>query len=129
MDFDVADMNMAEDGVKSIEWARNQMPVLAQIHERFGEEKPLEGVRMSACLHITKETANLARALKAGGADVVLCASNPLSTQDGVAAALVEEYGVPVFAVRGEDTETCYEHLRAALDHDRTSPWTTGRTW
>jgi adenosylhomocysteinase len=94
------------------------MPVLAQIRERFAEERPLEGVRMSACLHITAETANLARTLKAGGADLVLCASNPLSTQDAVAAGLVKEYGIPVFAVRGEDKDTYYDHIRSALAHE-----------
>ncbi len=117
MKHDVADLDLAEDGVKRIEWARREMPVLRAVHEIFSDEKPLEGVRMSACLHVTSETANLARALKAGGAEVALCASNPLSTQDNVAAALVKEYGIPVFAVRGEDRETYYRHVRSALEH------------
>jgi adenosylhomocysteinase len=117
MRHDVADPDLAADGVKRVEWAWRDMPVLQQIHDRFSASKPLEGLRMSACLHITSETANLARTLTAGGADLVLCASNPLSTQDSVAAALVEEYGVPVFAIRGEDTETYYRHVEAALDH------------
>ncbi len=117
MECDIADRKLADDGVKRVEWARRDMPVLSRIQEEFSEAKPLEGLRMSACLHITSETANLARTLKAGGADLVLCASNPLSTQDSVAAALVEEYGVPVFAVRGEDRDTYYAHMKAALDH------------
>ncbi len=117
MKCDIADRNLAVQGVKRVEWARRDMPVLARIQREFSETKPLDGLRMSACLHITSETANLARTLKAGGADLVLCASNPLSTQDSVAAALVEEYGIPVFAVRGEDRDTYYEHLKAALDH------------
>ncbi|MCD6415261.1 MAG: adenosylhomocysteinase [Planctomycetes bacterium] len=118
MDHDVADLSLWKDGVKRVEWASRDMPVLGQIREEFGQSRPLEGLRMSACLHITSETANLARALKAGGADLVLCASNPLSTQDDVAAALVREYEIPVFAVRGEDTDTYYAHLKAALDHE-----------
>ena len=93
------------------------MPVLTAIRERFEAERPLDGIRISACLHVTTETANLARTLKAGGADVVLCASNPLSTQDDVAAALVAEYGIPVFAIRGEDDQTYYSHISAAVDH------------
>jgi adenosylhomocysteinase len=98
-------------------WADRQMPVLTEIRERFEREQPLAGYRVSACLHVTTETANLMRTLKAGGADVVLCASNPLSTQDDVAAALVEEYGIPVFAIKGEDEETYYSHIMAAVDH------------
>src|SRR5436190_14916436 len=93
------------------------MPVLRAIQERFEKEKPLAGLRMSACLHVTAETANLARALKAGGADLVLIASNPLSTQDDVAASLVHDYGIPVYAIRGEDNDTYYKHIVAALEH------------
>jgi len=113
----VRDLALAPAGVTRIEWADRQMPVLAAIRERFEKERPLEGYRISACLHVTTETANLARTLQAGGADVLVCASNPLSTQDDVAAALVSEYGVPVFAIKGEDDETYYAHLTAALDH------------
>src|SRR3954463_8498328 len=114
---DVRDLALAPDGVTRIEWADRQMPVLASIRDRFEREKPLEGHRISACLHVTTETANLARTLKAGGADVLLCASNPLSTQDDVAAALVAEFGVPVFAIKGEDDDTYYSHITAAVDH------------
>src|SRR5919109_2099256 len=114
---DVRDLSLAPDGVIRIEWADRQMPVLAAIRERFEREKPLEGYRVSACLHVTTETANLARTLQAGGADVLLCASNPLSTQDDVAAALVAEYGIPVFAIKGEDDDTYYSHITAAVDH------------
>jgi adenosylhomocysteinase len=114
---DVKDLGLAPAGVARIEWADRQMPVLAAIRERFERERPLDGYRMSACLHVTSETANLARTLKAGGADLVLCASNPLSTQDDVAAALVAEFGVPVFAIRGEDEDTYYSHIHAAVDH------------
>jgi adenosylhomocysteinase len=114
---DVKDLGLAAGGVVRIEWADRQMPVLGAIRERFERERPLDGIRISACLHVTTETANLARTLKAGGADVVLCASNPLSTQDDVAAALVAEYGIPVFAIRGEDDQTYYSHISAAVDH------------
>jgi adenosylhomocysteinase len=114
---DVRDLALAPAGVTRIEWAERQMPVLASIRERFERERPLEGYRISACLHVTTETANLARTLQAGGADVLLCASNPLSTQDDVAAALVAEYGVPVFAIKGEDDDTYYAHITAAVDH------------
>jgi adenosylhomocysteinase len=114
---DVKDLGLAPIGVERIEWADRQMPVLAAIRERFERERPLEGYRLSACLHVTTETANLARTLKAGGADLVLCASNPLSTQDDVAAALVAEFGIPVFAIRGEDEDTYYGHISAAVDH------------
>ena len=117
MRHEVKDLSLASEGVRWIAWADQDMPVLAQIRERFGRERPLEGVRMSGCLHITAETANLARTLKAAGADLVLCASNPLSTQDNVAAALVEEYGISVFAVRGEDKDTYYRHINDALAH------------
>jgi adenosylhomocysteinase len=112
---DVKDIALAPEGVRRIEWADRQMPVLAAIRERFDHEQPLAGYRISACLHVTTETANLARTLKAGGADVVLCASNPLSTQDDVAAALVDEYDV--FAIKGEDNDTYYSHIEAAVDH------------
>ena len=111
------DLALAPEGVRRIEWADRQMPVLAAIRERFEREQPLAGYRVSACLHVTTETANLARTLKAGGADVVLCASNPLSTQDDVAAALVEEFDIAVFAIKGEDNDTYYAHIEAAVDH------------
>jgi adenosylhomocysteinase len=114
---DVKDLALAPAGVTRVTWADGEMPVLAAIRERFERERPLEGLRISACLHVTSETANLARTLHAGGADVVLCASNPLSTQDDVAAALVEEYGISVYAVRGEDNEKYYSHIEAAVDH------------
>lgn len=117
MDYDVASMDLAEEGRKRIEWADRQMPVLEAIRERFAKEKPLDGLRMSCCLHVTTETANLARTLKAGGGDVLLVASNPLSTQDDVAAALVGEYEIPTFAIKGEDNETYYKHIGAACDH------------
>lgn len=117
MKYDVKDMNLASGGKKRIEWADNDMPVLQQVRERFAKEKPLAGRKMSACLHITAETANLGRTLKAGGADLVLCASNPLSTQDDVAAALVHDYGIPVYAIKGEDNNTYYEHIKAAIEH------------
>ena len=115
MRFDIADASLAEDGALRIEWAARRMPVLAAIRDRFAASRPLEGMRIGACLHVTAETANLVRALRAGGAEVTLCASNPLSTQDDVAAALVAE-GVPVYAVRGEDAERYYGHIRAVLD-------------
>jgi adenosylhomocysteinase len=114
---DIADASLAADGRRRVEWADRSMQVLGQIRERFSRERPLEGVRVSACLHVTTETANLMRTLQAGGADVVLCASNPLSTQDEVAAYLVEECGISVFAVRGEDNDRYYDHIRAALAH------------
>ena len=115
--FDIKDRELAARGRLRIEWAGQSMPVLAQIRERFGKERPLSGVRLSACLHVTSETANLARTLAAGGADLVLCASNPLSTQDDVAASLVADDGIAVFAIKGEDHATYYEHIRAALAH------------
>jgi adenosylhomocysteinase len=115
--YDVKDLALAAEGVRRIAWADRQMPVLAAIRDRFEQERPLEGYRISACLHVTTETANLARTLKAGGADVVLCASNPLSTQDDAAAALVEEFDVSVFAIKGEDNDTYYQHIEAAVDH------------
>ncbi len=117
MDCDIFDIGLAEAGRARIEWADRDMPVLASIRERFEHEKPLEGLRISACLHVTTETANLMRTLVAGGADVVLCASNPLSTQDDTAAALVKYYGVSVHARKGEDTDTYYKHIDAAIDH------------
>src|SRR3979409_874695 len=114
---DVKHLSLAPEGVRRIEWADRNMPVLAAIRERFEREQPLAGYRIAACLHVTTETANLARTLKAGGADLVLCASNPLSTQDETAAALVEEYDVAVFAIKGEDNDTYYAHIEAAVDH------------
>ncbi|RLC97508.1 MAG: adenosylhomocysteinase [Chloroflexi bacterium] len=115
--YDVKDLNLAPGGRLRMEWAEREMPVLRLIRERFEKEKPLQGVRLSACLHVTTETANLARTLQAGGADLVLTASNPLSTQDDAAAALVSYYEIPVFAIKGEDNETYYKHLHAAIDH------------
>jgi adenosylhomocysteinase len=115
--YDVKDLALAPEGVRRIEWADRQMPVLAAIRERFEREQPLSGYRVSACLHVTTETANLMRTLTAGGAEVVVCASNPLSTQDDVAAALVEEYDVAAFAIKGEDNDTYYAHIEAAVDH------------
>ena len=114
---DVKDLSLAKDGVNLIRWAAREMPVIGLIRERFSRERPFEGMRISGCLHITTETANLALALKDGGADVAMCASNPLSTQDAVAAALVSEYGIPTFAIKGEDNETYYRHIHSALDH------------
>jgi adenosylhomocysteinase len=114
---DVKDLKLAGAGKKRLLWADRDMPVLARIRERFEREKPLKGLRLSACLHITAETANLARTLQAGGADCVLCASNPLSTQDDVAASLVSDYGIGVFAIREEDNDTYYKHIVAALEH------------
>jgi adenosylhomocysteinase len=116
MQYDVKDLALAEKGRLRIEWAARSMPVLKQITERFQREKPLEGVTLAACLHVTTETASLARTLKAGGAEVLVCASNPLSTQDDVAASLVEDYGIPVFAIKGEDRDTYYRHIYAVLD-------------
>ncbi|HYA29047.1 MAG TPA: adenosylhomocysteinase [Acidobacteriota bacterium] len=115
--YDVKDMRLADGGRKRILWAGRDMPVLQRVKERFAKEKPLRGMRFSACLHVTAETANLVQALKAGGADVLLCASNPLSTQDDVAASLVKHDKIPTYAIKGEDNETYYRHLRAALEH------------
>jgi adenosylhomocysteinase len=115
VDYDIADPALAQAGRRRIEWAARRMPVLAAITERFAAERPLAGMRLGACLHVTAETANLMHALRAGGAEVALCASNPLSTQDDVAAALVDD-GVPVFAVKGEDRDRYYAHLEAVLD-------------
>jgi adenosylhomocysteinase len=115
-EFDVKDLNLSEGGKRRIEWAEREMPVLRLIREKFAEEKPLEGVRIVACAHVTTETANLVRTLQAGGADSVLIASNPLSTQDDVAASLVSDWGVPVYAIKGESTDTYNRHVRTALD-------------
>ena len=114
---DIKDPSLATEGELRIEWALREMPVIRNLMQHLRKERPLAGIRLSGCLHITTETANLARTLKAAGADVVLCASNPLSTQDDVAAALVEKYQIPVYAIRGESTEVYYQHIQAALDH------------
>jgi adenosylhomocysteinase len=114
--YDIADISLADLGQQRIEWADRHMPVLRQIRERFESEKPLDGIRLAACLHVTTETANLTRTLLAGGADVTLVASNPLSTQDDTAAALVDRYGASVFAINGEDNDTYYSHIKAAVD-------------
>ena len=114
---DVRDLGLADDGIRRIEWAAREMPVIGLIRERFARDKPLRGVRISGCLHITTETANLALALRDGGAELALCASNPLSTQDEVAAALVAHHGIPTFSIRGEDNETYYRHIHQALEH------------
>jgi adenosylhomocysteinase len=116
LEYDVKDIGLAKQGKQRIEWAEREMPVLRLIRERFGDEKPLKGVKLVACAHITTETANLARALQAGGAESVLIASNPLSTQDDVAASLVADWGIPVYAIKGESTETYNRHVRTALD-------------
>ena len=116
--YDVRNLGLAQQGRKRILWAAQDMPVLQRVRSRFQKEKPFQGLRFSACLHVTAETANLVQALKAGGAQVVLCASNPLSTQDDVAASLVKHDRIPVFAIKGEDHKTYYRHLRAALDHE-----------
>jgi adenosylhomocysteinase len=115
--YEVKDFKLAQNGRKRILWAGQDMPVLQRVRERFQKEKPLRGMRFSACLHVTAETANLVQTLKAGGANVVLCASNPLSTQDDVAASLVQHDKIPTYAIKGEDNRTYYKHLRAALDH------------
>src|SRR5205823_10354908 len=114
--YDIADIALAEDGQRRIEWANRQMPVLAQIRERFASERPFDGTIMACCLHVTTETANLVRALTAGGADVALCASNPLSTQDDVAAALVDRHNVEVYAIKGEGNESYYAHINAVCE-------------
>lgn len=116
--FDVKDMGLAEQGRKRMDWAEQEMPVLRLIKERFGKERPLAGLRVSACLHVTTETGNLMRTLSAAGADIVLCASNPLSTQDDVAAALVQFEEIPVYAIKGESNEVYFQHIKAALDHN-----------
>ena len=115
--YDVKDTSLADQGRLRIQWAAQEMPVLGLIKERFEKKKPLRGVRLSGCLHVTTETANLAKTLTAGGASLVLCASNPLSTQDDVAASLVINDEIPVFAVKGEDNETYYKHIRSAVEH------------
>ncbi len=116
--YNVKDLNLAEGGRRRMDWAQREMPVLTMLQERYRKERPFEGVRMSCCMHVTTETANLMRTMQAGGgADIVLTASNPLSTQDDVAAALVAQYEIPVFAIKGEDDETYYKHIHAALDH------------
>jgi len=117
VEHDVKDLDLATGGRFRIDWAEQEMPVLRAIRERFEKEKPLKGIRISACLHVTTETANLMKTLQAGGADVVICASNPLSTQDDVAASLVTHNEIPVYAIKGEDNETYYDHITAALDH------------
>ena len=125
VDHDVKDAGLAAAGVLRVEWAEKEMPVLASIRERFAKEKPLKGVRIGACLHVTSETASLMRTLQAGGAELALCASNPLSTQDEVAAALAVEYGISTYAIKGEDRDTYYSHiseghrLSSATDHGR----------
>jgi len=115
--YNVRDLNLAEGGRRRMDWAQREMPVLTMLQERYRKERPFEGVRMSCCMHVTTETANLMRTMQAGGADIVLTASNPLSTQDDVAAALVAQYEIPVFAIKGEDDATYYKHIHAALDH------------
>ncbi len=115
MNYDVADLSLASTGARRIDWAERRMPVLRSIRERFEKEQPLAGLTVGACLHVTAETANLMRVLRAGGAEVALCASNPLSTQDDVAAALVAD-GIPTFSIRGEDDDTYYRHIDAVLD-------------
>jgi adenosylhomocysteinase len=117
VEHDVKNLDLATGGRYRIDWANNEMPVLKAIRDRFAKEKPLAGMRVSACLHVTTETANLVHTLQVGGADVVLCASNPLSTQDDVAAALVTQYEIPVYAIKGEDNDTYYSHIKAGLDH------------
>jgi adenosylhomocysteinase len=117
MNYDIRDIKLAEKGRLRIEWAGMSMPVLKKIRDRFAKQKPLKGLRLSACLHVTTETANLLKTLKAGGAEVVVCASNPLSTQDDVAASLVADDGIPAFAIKGEDTKTYYDHILSALKH------------
>src|SRR5437667_10124369 len=114
---DVKDQNLATQGQDLIDWAAREMPVLSLIRERFTKDQPLKDLRLAACLHVTSGTANLMLTLKAGGADIALCASNPLSTNDAVAAALASHHGVKTYAIRGEDNETYYEHIEAALDH------------
>jgi len=117
MNYHVKDIKLAKKGALRIEWARNNMPVLGLVGARFKKEQPLKGLKLAACLHVTTETAVLMEVLKAGGAQLSLCASNPLSTQDDVAAALVSQYEIPVFAIKGEDDATYYRNLRLALDH------------
>src|SRR5581483_7345218 len=115
---DVKDLALAEAGKRRIEWAAQSMPVLAAIRKQFIKTQPLAGIRVAACLHVTTETANLMITLRDGGANIALCASNPLSTQDETAAALVKEYGIPTFAIKGESNDVYYQHINAALDHN-----------
>ncbi len=129
MDYDIKDPSLAEKGRLRMEWAARSMPVLERIKRTLAKEKPFARLRISACLHVTSETANLMEALKLGGADVRLCASNPLSTQDDIPATLVKHHKIPVFAIKGEDHETYYRHILQALDHGPRSPWTTAPTW
>lgn len=117
LEYDIRDLELAEGGRRRIEWAEHEMPVLRQVRERFAKEQPLKGMKVSACLHVTTETANLMHTLQVGGADAILCASNPLSTQDDVAASLVTHFEIPVYAIKGEDSETYYRHIHAALDN------------
>src|SRR5258705_10618042 len=114
---DVKDLSLADSGKRRIEWAAQSMPVLAAIRKQFIKSQPLAGIRVSACLHVTTETANLMIALRDGGATIALCASNPLSTQDDVAAALVREYGIPTFSIKGESNDVYYAHMNSAMDH------------
>src|SRR5688572_5917901 len=116
--YDVRDLKLADEGRRRTDWAEQFMPVLRQLKERFVKEQPLKGKKVSACLHVTSETANLAITLKAGGADVALCASNPLSTQDDIAAYLARDHGVRVYAIKGEDNESYYRHIQAAIAHE-----------
>ncbi|HDH03688.1 MAG TPA: adenosylhomocysteinase, partial [Actinobacteria bacterium] len=116
MEYDIKNPDLAEQGLSRIEWARQEMPVLDKIEETFAKDRPLEGIRLGACMHVTTETANLMRVLKAGGAEITVSASNPLSTQDDVAASLVVHQEIPVYAITGEDDETYYRHLNAVLD-------------
>jgi S-adenosylhomocysteine hydrolase len=116
MNYGIKDIDLANKGKDKIEWAEKQMPVLSSIRKRFSKEKPLKGIRIAACLHVTTETANLVRTLKKGGAEVSLCASNPLSTQDDVAASLVKDFRISVFAIKGEDKETYYRHIEKVLN-------------
>jgi len=117
MNYGIKDIKLAEKGKDRIEWAENQMPVLLAIRKKFTEKRPIKGIKIAACLHVTTETANLVRTLKAGGAEVSLCASNPLSTQDDVAASLVKDYGIPVFAIKGEDKDVYYQHINQVLNY------------
>ncbi len=116
MNYDIKDIKLSEEGRLNVEWAKKSMPVLETTRKRFEREKPLTGVRLGACLHVTTETAALMETLKAGGAELALCASNPLSTQDHVAAYLVKDLGIPVFAVKGEDTDTYYRHIHTVIN-------------
>ena len=120
MDYDVKDLGLAKHGYMRIEWAETSMPVLRLVRKRFAKEQPLRGIRIAACLHVTSETANLMQTLQAGGADVRLCASNPLSTQDDVAASLVADDNIPTFSIKGEDNKTYYKHIHSALGHQPT---------